>query len=92
VLFEARPGRRLPLAISVGAAIYPQDGDSYESLLATADSRMYRDKTRRKQRAQIQPAATGTDGMPAVSLPLQPATTAVEITEIDLQRAGFGVL
>ncbi|MGH9219958.1 MAG: GGDEF domain-containing protein, partial [Vicinamibacterales bacterium] len=92
VLFEARPGRRLPLAISVGAAIYPQDGDSYESLLATADSRMYRDKTRRQQRAQIQPAATGTDGMPAVSLPLQPASTAVEITEIDLQRAGFGVL
>ena len=32
VLFEARPGRRLPLAISVGAAIYPQDGDSYEAL------------------------------------------------------------
>src|SRR5687767_3116499 len=90
VLFEARPGRRLPLAISVGAAIYPQDGDSYESLLATADSRMYRDKTRRKQRAQVQPAATGTDGMPAVSLPLQPP--APEITEIDIQRAGFGVL
>src|SRR5919106_2186094 len=72
VLFEARPGRRLPLAISVGAAIYPQDGDSYESLLATADSRMYRDKTRRKQRVQVQPAATGTDGLPAVSVPLQP--------------------
>ena len=53
VLFEARPGRRLPLAISVGAAIYPQDGDSYESLLATADSRMYRDKSRRKQRVQV---------------------------------------
>jgi diguanylate cyclase (GGDEF)-like protein len=89
VLFEARPGRRLPLAISVGAAIYPQDGDSYESLLATADSRMYRDKTRRKQRVQVQPAATGTDGLPAVSVPLQPPP---EITEIDLQRAGFGVL
>ena len=90
VLFEARPGRRLPLAISVGAAIYPHDGDSYESLLATADSRMYRDKTRRKQRVQVQPAATGTDGMPAVSVPLQPP--APEITEIDIQRAGFGVL
>jgi diguanylate cyclase (GGDEF)-like protein len=89
VLFEARPGRRLPLAISVGAAIYPQDGDSYEALLATADSRMYRDKTRRKQRVQVQPAATGTDGLPAVSVPLQPAA---EITEIDIQRAGFGVL
>jgi diguanylate cyclase (GGDEF)-like protein/putative nucleotidyltransferase with HDIG domain len=90
VLFEARPGRRLPLAISVGAAIYPQDGDSYEALLATADSRMYRDKARRKQRVQVQPAATGTDGLPAVSVPLTPAPQ--EITEIDIQRAGFGVL
>jgi diguanylate cyclase (GGDEF)-like protein/putative nucleotidyltransferase with HDIG domain len=89
VLFEARPGRRLPLAISVGAAIYPQDGDSYEALLATADSRMYRDKSRRKQRVQVQPLATGTDGIPAVSVPLQASQ---EITEIDIQRAGFGVL
>src|SRR5438094_7418363 len=47
--FEPRPGRTLPLAISVGAAIFPYDGDSYEALLATADSRMYRDKTRRKR-------------------------------------------
>ena len=35
--------------ISVGAAVFPHDGDSYETLLATADSRMYRDKTRRKR-------------------------------------------
>ena len=91
VLFEARPGRRLPLAISVGAAIYPQDGDSYEALLATADSRMYRDKSRRKKTSvQIhQPAATGTDGMPAVSVPLQQTQ---EISDVELQRAGFGVL
>ena len=89
LLFEARPGRRIPLAISVGAAIYPQDGDTYEALLATADSRMYRDKTVRKQRAQFQPAATGTDGIPAISMPL---TVASEISDIDIQRAGFGVL
>jgi len=89
VLFEARPGRRLPLAISVGAAIYPEDGESYEALLATADSRMYRDKTRRKQRVQLQPAATGTDGLMAVAVALPPAPA---ITEIDIQRAGFGVL
>ena len=76
-------------AISIGAAIFPQDGDSYEALLATADSRMYRDKTRRKQRVQVQPAATGTDGLPAVSVPLQPPQ---EITEIEIQRAGFGVI
>ncbi len=90
VMFEARPGRRLPLAISVGAAIYPKDGESYEALLATADSRMYRDKARRKQRVQVQPAATGTDGLPALNVPLQ--TTTAEISEIDIQRAGFGVL
>jgi len=47
--FEARPGKLLPLAISVGASVFPHDGDSYETLLATADSRMYRDKTRRKR-------------------------------------------
>ena len=90
LLFEARPGRRLPLAISIGAAIYPQDGETYEALLATADSRMYRDKSRRKQRVQVQPAATGTDGLPAVNVPLP--SPAAEITEIDIQRAGFGVL
>ena len=89
LLFEVRPGRRLPLAISIGAAIYPHDGDSYEALLATADSRMYRDKTRRKQRVQVQPAATGTDGMPVVPVALQPAQ---EITDTEIQRAGFGVL
>jgi diguanylate cyclase (GGDEF)-like protein/putative nucleotidyltransferase with HDIG domain len=48
--FEARPGKMLALAISVGAAVFPHDGDSYETLLATADSRMYRDKTRRKRK------------------------------------------
>ena len=88
-MFEARPGRHIPLAISVGAAIYPHDGDTYEALLATADSRMYRDKTSRKQAAQIQPAATGTDGVPAVAVPL-PAP--VEVSDIDLQRAASGVL
>ena len=41
--FEPRPGTFLPLAISVGAAVFPHDGESYETLLATADSRMYRD-------------------------------------------------
>ena len=89
VLFEARPGRRLPLAISVGAAIYPHDGANYEELLATADSRMYRDKSRRKQYLQVQPAATGTDGVPAVSVPLSPAPA---ISAIDIERAAFGVL
>ncbi len=65
VVFEVRPGRHVPLAISVGAAIFPQDGETYEALLATADSRMYRDKARRKRQPRVQVAATGTDGRPA---------------------------
>jgi diguanylate cyclase (GGDEF)-like protein/putative nucleotidyltransferase with HDIG domain len=60
VQFEARPGRQIPLALSVGAAIFPYDGDTYEELLATADSRMYRDKSQRKQ-ARLALAPTGTD-------------------------------
>jgi diguanylate cyclase (GGDEF)-like protein/putative nucleotidyltransferase with HDIG domain len=87
VQFEARPGRRLPLAISVGAAIFPHDGDTYESLLATADSRMYRDKTRRKQTRQ-QPMGAGTDGRPMTTAP----AAIVEPSELDIQRAGLGVL
>jgi diguanylate cyclase (GGDEF)-like protein len=47
--FDARPGVRVPLAISAGAAVFPLDGDTYESLLAKADSRMYRDKVMRKR-------------------------------------------
>ena len=47
-VFEARPGARVPLSISAGSAVFPHDGDSYESLLAKADSRMYRDKVARK--------------------------------------------
>src|SRR5687768_8740058 len=51
VYFEARPGKRLQLGISVGTAVFPQDGESYETLLATADNRMYQDKAARKRRS-----------------------------------------
>jgi diguanylate cyclase (GGDEF)-like protein/putative nucleotidyltransferase with HDIG domain len=48
VVFEPIPEFQLPLSISAGAAVFPQDGASYESLLAKADSRMYHDKGRHK--------------------------------------------
>jgi diguanylate cyclase (GGDEF)-like protein/putative nucleotidyltransferase with HDIG domain len=51
IVFEPRPGDRLPLAISAGAAVFPHDGDTYELLLAKADSRMYRDKSLRKRQS-----------------------------------------
>ena len=83
--FEPRPGKGLPLAISIGASIFPHDGDSYETLLATADSRMYRDKTRRKRQSS---GRTLFDEQPA-----RPASSAsVSLSEADVQRAATGVL
>jgi diguanylate cyclase (GGDEF)-like protein/putative nucleotidyltransferase with HDIG domain len=78
--FEARPERMLPLAISVGAAVFPHDGDTYEALLATADSRMYRDKTRRKR----QPGRGGPDDRSGD----QPKT----LTDGDIQSSAIGIL
>jgi diguanylate cyclase (GGDEF)-like protein len=84
VYFEARPGKKLMLGISVGSAVFPQDGESYETLLATADSRMYQDKTARKRRAAA--ARTVHDG------DIRPLFAFQEPTEIELQRAAAGVL
>jgi len=83
IRFEPRPGKTLPLAISVGAAVFPHDGDSYETLLATADSRMYRDKTRRK-RPPTPGARTTTEE--------QPRQTTPALSDRDLQRAATGIL
>jgi diguanylate cyclase (GGDEF)-like protein len=77
--FEARPGKQLSLAISVGAAVFPHDGDSYEMLLATADSRMYRDKTKRKRES------SGGDHEPSKG-------TSPTMSEVDLQRSAIGIL
>ncbi|HEX4348221.1 MAG TPA: HD domain-containing phosphohydrolase [Vicinamibacterales bacterium] len=82
--FEPRPGKVLPLAISIGAAVFPHDGDSYEMLLATADSRMYRDKTRRKRQLAGLPVH---DEHPARS-----PQGATSLTEVDVQKAATGIL
>ena len=79
--FEARPGKMLQLAISVGASVFPHDGDSYEALLATADGRMYRDKSRRKRELS---GAHGGDQ--------RRARTTGTLSEVELQKAAVGVL
>jgi len=48
IRLEVQSGVRIPMMMSAGAAVFPHDGDSYEALLATADSRMYRDKNERR--------------------------------------------
>jgi diguanylate cyclase (GGDEF)-like protein len=87
VFFEARPGKRLQLGISIGAAVFPQDGESYEALLATADSRMYQDKSGRKRRG----ARSGRDHVPAAAL-LAPNAAYPELSDLDIQRAAAGIL
>jgi diguanylate cyclase (GGDEF)-like protein len=82
VFFEARPGRHVRLGISVGAAVFPQDGESYEALLATADSRMYQDKSVRKRRGDRDTPR------PETRTPSQ----FPELTETDIQRAAAGIL
>ena len=82
VIFEARPGKRVPLSISVGAAVFPHDGDTYEALLAQADSRMYRDKGRRKKT----PPRGGRFSPVASSFPL------LDVSEEEIKRAASGVL
>ncbi len=48
--FEPRPGVRLSLSISAGPARFPDDGHTFDELLAAADERMYRDKAVRRSR------------------------------------------
>jgi diguanylate cyclase (GGDEF)-like protein/putative nucleotidyltransferase with HDIG domain len=84
VYFEARPGKRLQLGISVGAAVFPQDGVSYEALLATADSRMYQDKAGRKRRI-----GRDRDYPPPDTLT---GEAYAEVSELDIQRAAAGIL
>jgi hypothetical protein len=52
-------------------------------LLATADSRMYRDKTRRKRRSA---------GLPLVDDHQPPVQAAPSLAEIDVRKAAVGVL
>ena len=55
----ANDGKGPKLSISVGVAIYPQNGDSIESLLREADSGLYAMKQRRVLPAEFRRAAAG---------------------------------
>jgi len=46
---EPLPGRIVSLAVSIGAATFPDDADTVERVLSVADQRMYRDKAQRKR-------------------------------------------
>jgi GGDEF domain-containing protein len=44
------------LSISAGTAVSPQDGESYDTLLDTADNRIYGDKRAYKAASKTEPA------------------------------------
>jgi diguanylate cyclase (GGDEF)-like protein/putative nucleotidyltransferase with HDIG domain len=48
IRLETEEGQGIPLNVSAGAAVFPEDGETYERLLARADRRMYRNKAQRK--------------------------------------------
>ena len=48
-------GRAFSLGVSIGAAVFPRDGDSSEALLAAADARMYQDKHRWREEGERPP-------------------------------------
>jgi len=50
---EVRAGKRLRLGASAGTAVFPQDGTTYEQLLAAADHLMYRDKATRRGHVRL---------------------------------------
>jgi diguanylate cyclase (GGDEF)-like protein/putative nucleotidyltransferase with HDIG domain len=78
--FEPRTGKTLPLSISIGASVFPHDGETYEALLAMADGRMYRDKALRKG---------ATSGGPEDHAPGSPIAS---LSEGDMHRAAAGIL
>jgi hypothetical protein len=58
------------LGSSFGYAVFPRDGQAYETLLSTADRRMYQDKALRKNhRASAADAAPSPDTPPATPRP-----------------------
>jgi hypothetical protein len=64
--------------------VFPQDGESYEALLATADSRMYQDKANRKRLTGRDKVGRGGTLMATGAYP--------DLTDIDIQRAAAGIL
>jgi diguanylate cyclase (GGDEF)-like protein len=53
ITIDLGSGVKTSLNISAGAAVYPDDGDTQEQLLAVADSRMYEDKFRSARRRRL---------------------------------------
>lgn len=52
---EVKPGVCVPLSVSIGAAVFPDDGATFDALFAIADRRMY-DRKASRHATRAQPA------------------------------------
>ena len=86
---DVRAGKTMRLAASAGASVFPHDGTTYETLLADADHRMYRDKAVRRARRTATPTTvpTGPSSF-AVTDVFGPSTKAFESTVCPAPRRG----
>jgi len=73
IQLEVRAGKRLRLAASAGASVFPHDGTTYETLLADADHRMYRDKANRRGHIHVPGGPGAADFLGNLFDPPQPA-------------------
>jgi diguanylate cyclase (GGDEF)-like protein/putative nucleotidyltransferase with HDIG domain len=53
IRIDSPRGKSLPLGISVGVSIFPDDGTSVDALMGIADARMYIDKSARRSLGEI---------------------------------------
>ncbi len=72
---EVRGGKTIRLAASAGCSVFPHDGATYETLLADADHRMYRDKAVRRDRVGLLATLGSADGVNAESFETQTVAT-----------------
>jgi diguanylate cyclase (GGDEF)-like protein/putative nucleotidyltransferase with HDIG domain len=59
ISLHTEDGRDIPLRVSAGASVFPEDGETYERLLARADRRMYRNKAESKTTLAMGAGARG---------------------------------
>ena len=59
ISLRTEDGREIPLRVSAGASVFPEDGETYERLLARADRRMYRNKAESKTTLAMGAGARG---------------------------------
>ena len=68
------------IGASAGAAVYPHDGMTYETLLTAADQRMYADKALRRTHSTARVRSVAREREPAHSAPDGPAGAPVAVT------------